>query len=258
MAVGAGMAPPQPGMAPPQPGMAPPQPGMAPPQPGMAPPQPGMTPAAEAGKESVTEVTLTVPFEEKIPKMQGLFALLGINMLFVIVPAIKLWIMSIIASIKMFIAFIKLLIGGGKYPKDLWEYQRKFLQQSMRVTSYCFALTSKKPAGPDDKHPVNLQIPMAKKIGFVQLLFGSLIMIPQMFLGYLWGIKVAITAVLGLIGVFTGGAWNKSKFTTITVYMQHMLSVVAYATWMTDVKPPLLPPGAKVKVRLDNDGLGDD
>jgi hypothetical protein len=101
-------------------------------------------------------------------------------------------------------------------------------------------------------------MPYPKKISIVQLFIGSLLMIPQMFLGYLWGIKVAIQLVLGLIGVFTGGAWGKSKFTTITVYMQHMLGVVAYATWMTDVKPPLLPPGAKVKIKLDTDGLGDD
>jgi hypothetical protein len=223
-------------------------------QPG-APMQPGAAPAADAGGDQVKEVTLTIPFEEKIPKMQALFGLLGINVFLVIVPAIKLWIMSIIACIKMIIAFIKLLTGGGKYPKDLWEYQRSFLQQSMRIMSYCYALSTTKPGGPDDNHPVTLQIPMAKKIGFVQLLFGSLIMIPQMIVAYFYGIYVGIMAIWGLIGVFTSGSWSKSKFTLISGFLQHLLAIGAYTMWLTDVKPPIMPPGAKIKVRLNTDDL---
>ena len=116
-----------------------------------------------------------------------------------------------------------------------------------------FALCTTKPGGPDDRHPIELLIPGPRKIGIIQLLFGSLIMLPQIIVAYFYGIYVAVMYIIGLIGVITGGKWAEGKFNLVRGFMQHMMAIAAYATWLTDVKPPIVPAGASVKIKVNTD-----
>ncbi|MFH2009520.1 MAG: DUF4389 domain-containing protein [bacterium] len=257
-----GMAPPQAGYpgAPPQPGMAPPQAGYpgAPPQSGMppqammpgAPPQQGMAPqqgAAPGAAAGVDKVTLNLPYEKKIPKMQAIFALINLNGLMIIVTVIKFMIMGIVSYIKNIIAFFKLLLGGGKYPKEMWEYQAKYLQQMSRIQAYCMALSAKKPGGPDDRHPVELLIPKAKKISIIQLFFGALIMLPQIIVAGLVSIYVNIMFLIAIFGCIGSGSMDEGKVTLFRGFTQHWYSIIAYMMWLTDKKPPIMPPGIKIE-----------
>ena len=150
------------------------------------------------------------------------------------------------------------LLGGGKWNDETWEYSRKYFRQSARMMFYMGALTSEKPGGPDDNHPVDVLIPKPKKISIIQLLFGGLIMIPQMFIAYFFMIYIMVMWLIGLItGPIMSGKWSEGKFDLVRNFAQHMIGIMAYATWMTDVRPPIVPPGHKIKIKVNVNGGGD-
>jgi hypothetical protein len=225
--------------------MAPPpgQPGGPPPgQPGMAPPpgQPGMA-AATTGSGLAT---LTRPYPQEVNKLQGILALVfGLHIFLIIVPAIKLWIYSIISWVYSIIAWFKMLLGGGKYPQDKLAWQIKFIRYYMRFLSFARCVTSEKPGELDDEnHPIQVHIPTAEKISIVQLLFAPFLILPQAIVGYFYiGVYGGIMNLIAIIQVITGGKPGESQLAILQKCDQQMVRLMAYMMWLTDEKPPVVP-----------------
>jgi hypothetical protein len=182
--------------------------------------------------------------EEGVTKLQAILALIfGLHIFMIIVPAIKLWVYSILAWIFNIIAWFQLLFGGGRYPAERRAWMVKFLRYQMRFISFARCVTSVKPGDfDDDNHPIDVHVPPTEKISILQLFLAPFLILPQLIVGYFY--IMFYGGIMNLIAIFQvigGGKPGEGQFAIIQKCDQQMLRLMAYTMWLTDQKPPIVP-----------------
>lgn len=181
---------------------------------------------------------------EGVTKLQAILALVfGLHIFMIFVPALKLFVYSILAYIFNIIAWFQTLFAGGRYPAERRVWMTKFIRYQMRVMSFGRCVTSVKPGDfDDDNHPINVHIPPSEKVSILQLFLAPILALPQLFVGYFYiGLYGGLMNLIAIFQVIGGGRPGESQYAVIQRCDQQMVRLMAYCMWLTDQKPPIVP-----------------
>lgn len=186
-------------------------------------------------------VRLVVDYPQEFSRMQALFwTFLSIVGFVMMIPHIFwIFLQQIAVMVVNAIAFWAILFTG-RYPRGMWEFQKNFVQYSVRVNmwTYCMAQGYPPFSGSDPNYGARVEIPYPESSSRLWLFFGMYAVIPVAIVGMFYAIGMMFLIFLGRFAVLFTGSFPQGWFEFCRKVAQHQLRMQCFVMWLRPEYPP--------------------
>jgi hypothetical protein len=153
---------------------------------------------------------------------------------------IILWVLSFVAAIALFVAWIVVIITA-KYPRGLFDFIVGVSRWSFRMNAYGTHMTDRYPPfsmGDDPQYPVRIQANYPERSSRLKAFFRWLLIIPHLIVLYVLGAVNAVLWLVHIVIVIVTGKPNNDVFRIMVGINRWSARVALYGALTTDQYPP--------------------